>query len=226
MYPSLPFPANPVLPQATTPLPHEPVLINGVYYQPVPQPHNVVVATSSVPDPTIVEIQPSEVPASNGSVPSADKPKVGLEFVMPEQPPAKMTARSSRTRPRSSSRTRSRPNSRSSSRNRQEGSHHKSPLEPKNLRSGWGGGKKRPNMPTTPILVPTSHSHLMTVPKPKKGLTITFSSDTQTHKAEMTVQHLERLAKGSFHSANHNFEAFSGYSRQTRACFSSRRLRR
>ena len=50
-------------------------------------------------------------------------------------------------------------------------------------------------MPTTPILVPMSHSHLMTVPKPKKGLTITFSTDTHTRKVKTTVQHLERRAK-------------------------------
>ena len=173
-------------------------LINGVYYQPVPLPQNVVVATSSVPDPTVVKVQSLEVPTSNGSassVQTAGKPKVRLEFAMPEQPPAKKTARSS---------------------------HHKSRSSPgpgpdltpgqfpaivkwkASARAIWshriqgaapGRGKKRWDMPTTPILVPTSHSHLMTVPKPKKGLTITFSTDTHTLKVETTVQHLERLAK-------------------------------
>ena len=40
IYPTLPSPQG-VIPQAvTTPLPHGPVLINGVYYQPVPAPHS------------------------------------------------------------------------------------------------------------------------------------------------------------------------------------------
>ena len=59
MYPSLPSPADPVLPQATTPLPHGPALINRVYYQPVPPPHNFVVATSSFLDPTLVTLNNS-----------------------------------------------------------------------------------------------------------------------------------------------------------------------
>ena len=194
-YPSLLSPGDPILPQATVPLPTEPVLINGVYYHQVPPSHNVVLATSSVPDPTLVAVPPTEVLAPNGSTPSADKSKFGLEFVMPDQPPAKKTGRSSPTLIRSSSRTRSRPNSRSNSRSRRADNQCKSPLEPPNTRSGRGCGRKRPDIPTTPIQVPASHSHLMAVPKPKKGLKITFSTATHEQKVETMVHHLERLAK-------------------------------
>ena len=54
MYPPLPLPQGAVPQAVTTPLPHGPVLINGVYHQPVPAPHNVVVAQSSIPAPSIV----------------------------------------------------------------------------------------------------------------------------------------------------------------------------
>ena len=192
MFPSLPSLADPVPPQATAPLPHGPALINGVYYQPLPPPHNVVAVTSSAPDPTLTTVTPSEVLASNGSVPQADKPKVGLEFAMPEQPPAKKTGRSSRTRSRSSSRTRSR-HDRSNSRNCQARNQGKSSLEPPLTRSSLGRGRKRPDMPTTPIQVPASHSHLMAKSKPNRGLKITFATDTHERKVETTVQHLEQL---------------------------------
>ena len=49
-------------------------------------------------------------------------------------------------------------------------------------------------MPNTPIQVPASHSHLMAKSKPKKGLRITFSTDTYEHKVEATVQHLSKLS--------------------------------
>ena len=52
MYPALPSSADPVIPQTTIPLPNGMVRINGIYYQPIPSPHNFVVATSSVADPT------------------------------------------------------------------------------------------------------------------------------------------------------------------------------
>ena len=48
-------------------------------------------------------------------------------------------------------------------------------------------------MPTTPIQVPALHSHLLAKAKPKKGLKITFSTDTHEQKVETTAQHLQRL---------------------------------
>ena len=98
-FPPLPTVDPPAVPQTTVPLPNGPVRINGVYYQPIPAPHNTVVATSSVPDPNLVAVNPSP--------PATDEPKVGLEFAMPEQPPVKRISRRSRSRSRSSSRTRS-----------------------------------------------------------------------------------------------------------------------
>ena len=185
MFPLLPSPADPVVPQTTAPLPHGPVRINGIYYQPVPLPHNVVVMTPSVPDPILVTVSPSKAPAPVDLAPSVEKPKVGLEFTMPEQLPVKKTSRSSCTRSRSSSRTRSRPN-RSNSRDSQIGN------QPPLSRSSRGRSNKK--MPTTPIHVPASHSHLLAKAKPKKGLKITFSTDTQERRAEAIVQHLARLA--------------------------------
>ena len=63
MYSPLPLPQGPVPPPATTPVPHCPIRLNGVYYQLVPAPHNVVVAQSTVPTPSIVPIEPAEAPA-------------------------------------------------------------------------------------------------------------------------------------------------------------------
>ena len=102
MYPALPSPQEPVQQQATVPLPHGPVLINGVYYKPVPPPHNVVVSTSSI---TTTPVVPPIATTSQKSQP-ADKPKVGLEFAMPEEPPFQKVERKSRKKSRSFSRTR------------------------------------------------------------------------------------------------------------------------
>ena len=72
------------------PLPHGPVLIDGVYYQPVLAPHN---AQSTVPASTVVPCVPKPAapePVITKEQPAApDKPKMGLEFVMPETPPPK-----------------------------------------------------------------------------------------------------------------------------------------
>ena len=48
-------------------------------------------------------------------------------------------------------------------------------------------------MTNAPIVVPTMHSHLLHIPEPKGGLTVTFSKDAQLRKVEKTVQHLEQL---------------------------------
>ena len=70
MYPSLPSPQKPGPPPAANPLPHGPLLYRGVYYMPVPAPHNVVVAQSVVPSLTKVPCTTqgsSEVPP-NGNM--------------------------------------------------------------------------------------------------------------------------------------------------------------
>ena len=176
-FPPLPTADTPAVPQTTVPLPNGPVRINGIYYQPIPAPHNTVVATSSVSDPDLVAV--------NTPSPAANKPKVGLEFAMPEQPPAKRTGRHSRSRSRSSSRTRTKAG-KPNSLNGQAAS------QITNTRVSCGRGKKK--MPNTPIQVPASHSHLMTKPKPREGLKITFSTDTYDRKVETTVQHLSKLS--------------------------------
>ena len=62
MYPPLPSPQKPGPPPAAAPLPQGPILFHGVYYMPVPAPHNVVVAQSTTPTPTkvpcVTEVQP------------------------------------------------------------------------------------------------------------------------------------------------------------------------
>ena len=172
MFPALPSPGTPTVPQTAAPLPNGPVKIYGVYYQPVPTPHNLVVATSTVSDPTLMALNSQK----------AEKPKVGLEFAMPEQPPAKKTGGRTRSRSRSSSRNRSR-----------AGLSHETPTDlPPVTRRGRGRG--RPKMPSTPIEVPASHSHLLTKSKPKEGLKITFTADTHERKVESTVQHLAKLS--------------------------------
>ena len=172
MFPALPSSETPIVPQTTAPLPNGPVKINGVYYQPVPTPHNIVVATSNVSDPTLMALNSQE----------AEKPKVGLEFAMPEQPPAKKTGRRTRSRSRSSSRNRS----------KAEFSHEQPTDLPPVTRCGRCRG--RPKMSSTPIEVPASHSHLLTKSKPKEGLKITFATDTHERKVESTVQHLAKLS--------------------------------
>ena len=102
MFPPLPTVDTPTVPQPTAPLPNGPVRFRGAYYHLVPAPHNEVVATSSVAAPTLVAVNQNAAP----SAPPVDKPKMGLEFVMPEQPPAKRNSRRSRSRSLSSSRNR------------------------------------------------------------------------------------------------------------------------
>ena len=63
MDPALPSPQGPVPTPAVTPLPQGHILVGGSYYQPVPAPHNVVVAQSMVPPPFMVPITPAEAPA-------------------------------------------------------------------------------------------------------------------------------------------------------------------
>ena len=141
MFPPLPTVDTPAVPQTTVPLPNGPLRINGIYYQLIPAPHNTVFATSSVSDPSLVAVNPSS--------PLADKPKVGLEFAMPEQPPAQKTGRRSRSRSRSSSRTRTKAERPDSHNSQATG-------QPPNTRVSRGVGKKK--MPSTPIQVPASLS--------------------------------------------------------------------
>ena len=172
MFPALPSSEASAVPKTATPLPNGPVIIKGVYYQPIPTPHNVVVTTSAVADPTLAALPPS----------GTEQPKVGLEFAMPEQPPAKKSGRRTRSRSRSSSRNRSK-----------AGLSHEIPADlPPATRRGRGRGK--PRMPSTPIEVPASHSHLLNKPKPKEGLKITFATDNHERKVETTVQHLAKLS--------------------------------
>ena len=49
-------------------------------------------------------------------------------------------------------------------------------------------------MSKAPIVVPTMHSHLMNVPQPKGGLTVTFFKDAPLRKVEKAVKHLEKLS--------------------------------
>ena len=93
MFPALQSSVDLIAPQTTVPLPNGPVRINGIYYQPIPTPRKVVVATSSVSEPSLVAVVPASAPSTNEAAPPANKPKVGLEFAMPEQPPAKKTGR-------------------------------------------------------------------------------------------------------------------------------------
>ena len=141
MYPALPSPQEPSKPELFVPLPHGRIHLNGIYYDPVPPPHNVVVATSSIPTtPMVRPVQPTSVTpttpaiqaeastptastasanppeASTSAAPVTKEPKVGLEFAMPEDPPFQKVERKSRKKSRSLSRNRSK--SRSQSHNR------------------------------------------------------------------------------------------------------------
>ena len=215
MYPALPSPQESSKTESLFPLPHGRISLNGIYYDPVPPAHNVVVATSSIPTtPMVRPVQPTpatpttptvqeeaSTSATSASAASAtEKPKVGLEFAMPEDPPFQKVERKSHKKSRSLSNTRSK--SRSHSRNQRSGNAKKSAIsqqsstitETSKMRGGRGRGKKRPEMTNAPIIVPTSYSHLLHVPEPKGGLTVTFSKDEQLRKVETTVQHLEQLS--------------------------------
>ena len=61
MFPPLPTADTPAAPQTMVPLPNGPVRFRGVYYQLVPAPHNVVVATSSVSAPNLVAMDPTTI---------------------------------------------------------------------------------------------------------------------------------------------------------------------
>ena len=117
---------------------------------------------------------------------------------MPEDPPFQKVERKARKKSRSLSKTRSK--SRSQSRNRRSTNAKKSAVSQQTsvdvskMRSGRGRGKKKPEMTSAPIIVPTSYSHLLHIPEPKGGLTVTFSKEEQLRKVETTVQHLEKLS--------------------------------
>ena len=215
MYPALPSPQEPSKPEPHVPLAHGRIHLNGICYDPVPPAHNAVVATSSIPTTPMVrpvELTPvtpttptvaKEMTTSAVSTPAAPatkKPKVGLEFAMPEDPPFPKVERKSRKKSRSLSKTRYK--SRSQSHNRRLADTKKSAVSQQTstnvdvskMRSGRGRGKKRPEMTNAPIIVPTSYSHLLHIPEPKGGLTVTSSKEEQLRKVGTTVQHLEKLS--------------------------------
>ena len=202
MYPALPSPPESSEPQPHVPLPHGRINLNGIYYDPVPPPHNVVVATSSIPTEPMVrqEQSVSAAPAAPADEPKAStsaastiqpeastsatsavqpeafisvasattsqdsstnkkEPRVGLEFVMPEEPPCQKVERKSRKKSRSLSRNRSksRSQSRANVANRKLSASQQSTTleETPKARGGRGRGKKRPEMTNAPIIVPT-----------------------------------------------------------------------
>ena len=208
----------------TAPFPNGPVLLNGIFYQPVPAPHNVVVAQSSIPAPTMVPCTPAaepSVPAQNAvsappaaepavpaptavSAPPAtepavpapampiepEKPRVGLEFAMPETPPPKKSVSkksinglwlTSRSRSRSSSKQREK-------RKSPKASPEKPTIDVRP--TGRGRGRKKPEMTNAPIIVPTTHSHLISTAKLKPGLTVNLSTENPIPRS---VQHLSQL---------------------------------
>ena len=207
-FPPLPSSGMPEIPvMMTAPLPHGPVLLIGIYYQPVPVPHNVVVAQSTVPAPTMVPCTPdtepriSAPPAAEPMVPAPpaaepavsvpttscepEKPRVGLEFALLETPPPKKSI--------SDLRLTSRSRSRSSPRKREKRNSPKNSPEKINTDvrpTERGRGKKKPEMANAPILVPTTHSHLISTAKPKPGLTVNLSTESPIPQA---VQHLSQL---------------------------------
>ena len=78
MFPALPSSKTPIVPKTTAPLPNGPVKINGVYYQLVPTPHNIVVATSTVSDPTLMALKTHKM-----HLLSRKSPKSGLNSPCP-----------------------------------------------------------------------------------------------------------------------------------------------
>ena len=60
MYPALPSPQGSVPNTVVSSPPQDRILIDRVYYQPVPPPHNVVVAQSSIPTPNLAPITTPE----------------------------------------------------------------------------------------------------------------------------------------------------------------------
>ena len=109
---------------------------------------------------------------------SQETPKEGLEFAMPVTLPPK---KASRSRSRSSSRRRE----------KRKSPQALSEITVQEIRpTGRGHGKKRPEMTNAPILIPTTHSHLISKTKPKPGLTVALSAKTAVPKS---VQHLSQL---------------------------------
>ena len=215
MYPSLPAPQGSVPPPITTPVPHGPILLDGVYYQLVPAPHNVVVAQSTVPTPSLVPCtsttvaEPVEVLALSTSAESkvgstaapslsaCSEPQVGLEFAMPESPPPNKKANPDASR--------SRCRSTSSSRSCDEV---KASITPKGLEAsatylkrGRGRGRKIVELTNSPLLIPTVKSHLSRITKPKEELTVTVpaengaTNDDVPLKFPTAIEHLSQLDK-------------------------------
>ena len=71
LYPSLP-PQVPVPNQVVSSSPQDRIVIGGVYYQPVPPPHNVVIAQSSIPT---LALAPAEI-----LLPTTDKETNGWDY--------------------------------------------------------------------------------------------------------------------------------------------------
>ena len=178
------LPSSEVPVVTAAPLPHGPVLINGVYYQPVPVPYN---AQSTVPASTVVPCVPEPaapepvIPKEQPAAP--EKPKMGLEFVMPETPPPKKSIINLQLTNRSRSISRQRKKRKSP-----KASPKKTKPEVRPTRRCHG--KKKLEMTNAPILVPNTHLHLINVTNPKPGLTVNFSSDGSIPR---TVQHLSKF---------------------------------
>ena len=190
MYPLLPPPPEPET-AMTTPLPHGVELINEIYYQQVRAPHNVVVAQSSAPAPTIVPcaeeataptqpvlLEPT-TPTAPAEASSPVKRSTGLEFAMPEMLSPKKSAKKVASWSCSNSRQHEK---------------RKSPLKtsPEVRPTSRGCGRKKVEMSNAPIIIQTTHSHLLNAAKSRPGLTISFATDDSISWSVKTsaVQHL------------------------------------
>ena len=148
-----------------------------------------MVAQSALLAPTVVPCVPE--PAAPEEQPVApEKPKVGLEFAMPETPPAKKSIIDLKQTNHSPSNSRQRKKRKSLTKASPEHSTKAKPeARPEVRPTGRGRGKKKPEMANPPF-VPTTHSHLISAAKPKPGLAVSFSSDGSIPR---TIQHLSKL---------------------------------
>ena len=206
MYPSLTTEAS-APPQATSSPPQDRILIRGVYYQPVPPPHNVVVTQSSIPTPALA---PAEIPLpatdndangsdydsivtahSGGESPSSSAtvtdpivtpaPKGAQEFAVPENPPSGCATKTSKDRRRSRPRSRSSSSRRSRNR-RQEMSRASNPqgITPPDTtvkRIRGIGRGKAKETVEAPLLAPTTPLSGITVPRENVRITIPAGSN-------------------------------------------------
>ena len=199
-------------------LPDGLVCLNGKVYQLVPAPHNVVAATSNIPAPTMIPCTLVSGPTTSVVTPTASSSTVSTVASSfcgtsrhtgchSHSGPSRRTdynslgyvSRTSKNRSRvchagnTAEKSKSLPIPIKFSTKREEGSHQEPCLSPSNEKSrptGRGRGKKRPEMTNAPILVPTTHSHLINNAKPKPGLTVALSEKTTVPQS---VHHLSQL---------------------------------